>query len=66
MMLRSVKYHEYTGACRYTGYVHKTIKLTLDCGHENYRKASQGVPMKARCRDCARTAADTPQDHGSK
>lgn len=46
--------HEYTGACRYTGYVDKTIKLTLACGHEQYRKASAGVPQKAHCRDCAR------------
>lgn len=51
--LRKVSTFKYTGGCRYTGYIDKTIKLTLECGHELYRKASQGVPVKARCRDCA-------------
>lgn len=45
----------YVGACRYTGYVAKSLKLHLACGHEQYRKASQGVPLKAKCRDCERT-----------
>lgn len=53
-VFQSVAQHEYTGACRYTGYIAKTIKLTLQCGHEQFRKASQGVPAKARCRDCER------------
>jgi hypothetical protein len=51
-----VSAHEYVGACRYTGYVDKTIRLTLACGHEQYRKASQGAPLKARCRDCERAS----------
>ena len=51
MIFQRVMDHEYTGACRYTGYIARSIKLTLFCGHEQVRKASQGVPMKARCRD---------------
>jgi hypothetical protein len=53
MTMRNVTSHEYVGACRYTGYVAKSIKLLLECGHENYRKASQGVPERAKCRDCS-------------
>lgn len=51
-VMQPVRTIEYVGACRYTGYVDKSIRLTLDCGHEQYRKASAGVPEKARCRDC--------------
>lgn len=53
MIFQRVMDHEYTGPgqCRYTGYIARSIKLTLFCGHEQVRKASQGVPMKARCRD---------------
>lgn len=54
LKLVAVRDHEYTGASRYTGYIHKTIKLILACGHEQYRKASAGVPQKAHCRECAR------------
>lgn len=53
--MRPVKTFSYTGACRYTGYIPKSIKLTLECGHEQHRKASQGVPKRAHCRDCERT-----------
>jgi hypothetical protein len=49
---------EYTGASRYTGYIHKTIKLMLTCGHQQYRKASAGVPRRAYCRDCARAQSE--------
>lgn len=44
--------HSYIGASRYTGYIAKTIWLHLACGHEAFRKASAGVPNKARCREC--------------
>lgn len=47
---------EYCGGCRYTGYINKTIHLTLACGHEMYRKASAGIPRKARCHECSRDA----------
>lgn len=52
MILQTVVKFEYTGACRYTGYVARSIKLTLKCGHETFRKASAGVPLKARCKEC--------------
>ncbi len=52
--LKRVLSHEYVGACRYTGYVPKSIKLTLECGHEMWRKASAGAPQKARCHECER------------
>jgi hypothetical protein len=50
--LRAVLRYEYVGASRYTGYVAKSIRLILVCGHDNYRKASQGAPSRARCRQC--------------
>jgi hypothetical protein len=52
MIFQRVMDHEYTGAFRYTGYIARSIKLTLFCGHEQVRKASQGMPIKARYRDC--------------
>jgi len=54
--LKKVLSYEYVGACRYTGYLDKSIKLTLDCGHEMTRKASAGHPQKARCYYCERDA----------
>lgn len=51
---RRVKGLEYVGACRYTGYLAKTARLTLTCGHELYRKASVPIPEKARCIECER------------
>lgn len=57
-MFKAVANFEYAGACRYTGYVDKSIKLTLECGHELWRKASQGVPKRARCVECERFAAE--------
>jgi hypothetical protein len=56
-MMRAVKTFEYTGACRYTGYIPKSIRLVLECGHEQLRKASQGVPKKAKCHHCEHDAA---------
>lgn len=56
MVFRPVKNFEYVGACRYTGYIARSIRLFLECGHEQVRKASQGIPRKARCRDCERAA----------
>ncbi len=56
MTLREVTTHEYCGASRYTGYIRKSIRLVLSCGHEQFRKASQGVPNRARCRECEREA----------
>lgn len=61
MIFQPVTKAEWVGACQYTGYIAKTIKLTLKCGHENYRKHSQGVPRKARCRDCERAQANANQ-----
>ncbi len=52
MTLRKVAKFEWTGACRYTGYVAKSVILTLSCGHEIVRKASQGIPRRAHCRHC--------------
>lgn len=52
MIFQPVTNIEYVGACRYTGYIAKSIRLTLKCGHEIQRKASQGVPLKAHCREC--------------
>lgn len=57
MMFRSVVNWDWCGACRYTGYRNKSVRLVLSCGHELYRKASQGVPGKARCRECEREKA---------
>ena len=54
----------YMGANRYTGYVPKSIKLTLKCGHEQHRKASQGAPLKARCKDCEREASRLSSQDG--
>ncbi len=54
MQLQPVKSYEYVGASRYTGYIDQSIRLVLDCGHEQVRKASHGVPKRARCRDCER------------
>jgi hypothetical protein len=59
MIWQPVTDAQYMGASRYTGYVPKSIRLTLKCGHEQYRKASQGAPLKARCRDCERKLTDT-------
>jgi hypothetical protein len=50
--LRKVTNLEYCGASRYTGYVDKTAKLTLECGHVRHQKASQTVPVRARCSEC--------------
>lgn len=54
MVMSKVWNATYCGACRYTGYEHKSIRLTLECGHEITRKASAGIPLKARCHDCSR------------
>lgn len=54
MLMQAVKSIAYTGASRYTGYIAKTIQLTLVCGHQQYRKASAGVPARANCRECER------------
>lgn len=51
-MRRKVIKIEYVGACRYTGYIARSIKLSLECGHELVRKASAGIPDKAKCREC--------------
>lgn len=66
MILRTVKSHEYVGASRYTGYIDKSIRLYLECGHDQARKASQAVPARARCIECERRGPATPsQDGGS-
>ena len=57
MILQRVINFRYVGACRYTGYEDKSIELFLACCHEQpYRKASQGVPQRARCQECERAA----------
>jgi hypothetical protein len=56
MIFQPVMSHEWVGASRYTGYTDKSIRLTLACGHQQTRKASQGLPMKARCRECERNS----------
>ena len=62
MILQPVTTHEYVGACRYTGYINKSIKLTLGCGHEQTRKASAGVPARARCIECERDYDSNRED----
>jgi hypothetical protein len=57
--LKKVLTHEYVGACRYTGYLDKSIRLHLECGHEMTRKASAGAPQRARCYECERGAPPT-------
>ena len=52
--MRDVASHEYVGACRYTGYVAKSVRLHLSCGHEMVRKASAGIPRRAKCYECTR------------
>lgn len=56
-MLKAVKTFEYCSASRYTGYIPKSIHLILECGHDQFRKASRGVPKRAKCRECERNAA---------
>lgn len=56
MIFRQVATSRLGGASRYTGYRRSRIFLTLECGHEQSRKASEGCPNRARCRDCERTA----------
>lgn len=65
-MLRKVIDIEYTGACRYTGYIPKSIRFTLDCGHQLHRKASQGIPQRAKCRECdlATTSPEADRETG--
>lgn len=54
-MKQKVVSFNYVGACRYTGYIDKSIELILECGHgQPFRKASQGVPRTANCRECDR------------
>lgn len=52
--------HRFVGGCRYTGYVDKSIRLFLACGHDQQRKVSQGVPARARCVECERENNKTP------
>jgi hypothetical protein len=58
MIFRKVVKSEHVGASRYTGYIDKSIRLTLECGHDVTNKASsyegigKHIPEKARCRDC--------------
>lgn len=60
MHLRTVITHEYVGASRYTGYIAKSIRLVLECGHEQVRKASAGVPNRAHCHVCERMRVVRP------
>ena len=56
MILQTVINHKYIGASRYTGYRNCSIQLNLECGHILRRKASTGLPMRARCRECENLA----------
>lgn len=65
MTFSKVINYNYVGACRYTGYQNKAIKLKLECGHDYAsRKASdfeghgKCIPKKVRCRDCERDERD--------
>jgi hypothetical protein len=59
---RRVERWEWTGACASTGYEHKSVRLILSCGHEQVRKASRGVPIKALCGRCASPIMETHAD----
>lgn len=61
-MLKNVDTHEYVGASRYTGYIPRSIRLVLECGHDQFRKASQGVPKRANCRECERSKPADEQE----
>ena len=56
MLYRKVASFEWVGASRYTGYIAKSIRLDLECGHKTYRKASAGIPNRAHCRECEHDA----------
>ncbi len=58
MIFERVTKIEHVGACRYTGYVARSLRLTLECGHQRTQKASQYVGQFARCRECERKVAD--------
>lgn len=65
-VFQNVVNHDYVGACRYTGYENKSIRLKLECGHEIQDKASRFegkgkcIPKRARCRDCEHQRANSP------
>jgi len=61
-IMRDVTSHEYCGASRYTGYVARSVRLFLSCGHESVRKSSQGVPRRAKCHECTRDQPDAETD----
>lgn len=61
MILKKVINFKFVGASRYTGYADKSIRLYLECGHDFSRKASHGVPKRARCRDCERGTCKVPR-----
>lgn len=52
MKRRRVTGTELCGASRYTGYVDKSLKLHLSCGHYLIRKRSAYVPHTALCVTC--------------
>lgn len=55
MMFRNMVSAEYCGASRYTGYVARSVRIKLECGHELIRRASEfGTQSKFHCRDCDR------------
>lgn len=56
MIMQKVVSHEYSGRSRAIGYKHKWLHLKLECGHMNVRKASQGLPKRARCWYCEHDA----------
>lgn len=64
---REVLKVEWTGASRYTGYIAKSLRIQLKCGHELFRKGSQGIPKgRCRCRECGMIARGMIKDptHG--
>jgi hypothetical protein len=46
MIFRAGEKSEYVGACRYTGYVARSIQLTLECGHTHTRKRTNQFVAK--------------------
>ena len=65
MILKRVKKHGYVGASRYTGYIARSIRLILECGHDQYRKASQAFPS-IRVAVNANAPARNAHDHAHK
>lgn len=51
---------------RYYGFRRGSAMLTLNCGHEVHRKQSQGIPKRARCRQCEFSHDEIARELGKK